>query len=193
MKIEDRALVEKFVEKAKGLEKLVGMVLFGSMARGEEERHSDIDILLIFDKERAESMLEEVVRLTTELKGHREVKPVLTNLRDLDPSFLCNVFREGEVLWIKGEALLPLLTHEPCRLVSYDLSGLESSKRTKISRRIHGYTSVKKVRGKKKEYIYHGIGDVLGPTVLVQEEKFPCVRKLFESTGVRYRVKKVWI
>jgi len=190
---EDSALIKRFVDAARGMERLCAIVLFGSMARGEEEKHSDIDVLLVFDEDSAESRLKEVVSLVTELKGHREIQPVLTNLRDMDVSFLQNVFKEGKVLWVNGEWVLKLLSHRPYSIFSYDLSGLEPAKKTEVSRFLYGYRVTKSVRGDMKEYVYRGAGESIGPAALVEEKDSLRVKRFLEDMDVRYRERKIWL
>ena len=153
----DQRLVDAFIDKVRTIPNIRGAVLFGSMARGDQDRRSDIDILLVVDDPKPRRFLAQVVHIISELHPHREIQVTLTNLRDRDETFLRTVFNEGKILFgsflltAKGIALRPYL------LVSYDLSRTDPVKQVRVSRRVHGYISRKKVDGKIKEYRYNGL------------------------------------
>jgi len=102
----------------------------------------------------------------TVLKPHRDINAIPTNLKDLDPSFLRNVFREGVVL--SGKFLLgpDHLALKPMALVAYDLAGLPPGRKVQISRKVHGFGSTKKVGGRRTTYRYEGLKDRYGATVV---------------------------
>ena len=154
---EDRRLIERFVSRIKDLPGLQAVVLFGSFARGDVDRRSDIDVLLVLDREDLASVRSEVAAAIGELKPHREVSPTLTNLKDLDASFLRNVFRDGRVLY--GKLLLSPghLALKPRTLIVYDLAGKKGSDKVQISRMVHGYRSRKTRDGKARVYEYPGL------------------------------------
>ena len=199
MKIKDKKLIEKFVEKAKNVQNLECIILFGSMVRNEADKRSDIDLLLLFDEENPKSHIPEIMNIVTTLKPHREIKPTITNLNDYDEEFLLTVLREGEVLWGKMIITPGKLLLKPYRLISYDLSALKPSKKVKISRIIHGYKSKKTINGKIKQYKYLGLKDkynaylISKNTVLVPEK----YTKNFLSELKKHRVvcqeKMVWV
>lgn len=154
---EDRRAIDRFVERIKGWPDLQAVVLFGSFARGDVDRRSDIDLLLVLDREDLASARSDVAAILSDLKPRREMSPTLTNLRDLEPTFLRNVFREGKVL--HGKLLLTPdhLALRPRVLVSYDLSGKKASDKVHVSRMVHGFRSRKTVDGKPRVYEYPGL------------------------------------
>jgi predicted nucleotidyltransferase len=199
MKIKDRNLVEKFVEKAKNIPNIECIILFGSIARNEEDKRSDLDLLLVFDEENPKSHIPEIMRIVTTLKPHREIKPTITNLTDLDEEFLQTVLREGEVLWGKIILAPNKLLLKPYRLITYDISAFKPSKKVKISRLIHGYRSKKTIEGKTKEYSYSGLKDkynvylISKNTVLIPEEHSKNFLHDLDKNHVPYKEKLVWI
>ncbi len=154
---EDRRTIDQFVQRIRGWPDLQAVVLFGSFARGDVDRRSDIDLLLVLDREDLASARSEVAAILGELKPRREISPTLTNLRDLEPTFLRNVFREGRVL--HGKLLLTPdhLALRPRVLISYDLSGKKATDKVHISRLVHGFRSRKTVDGKPRVYEYPGL------------------------------------
>jgi len=168
MLVRDRKLIEAFVEKVRTIPGIRGAVLFGSMARDDDDRRSDIDILLVVDDPQPNRFLQTAVGFVTELQPHREIQVTMTNLMDKDDTFLRNVFREGKILFGSfildaGKVGLRLFL-----LVSYDLTRSSPVTRVRVSRRVHGHISRKKVDGKLREYRYKGLKDEPGARLVAQ-------------------------
>jgi len=164
----DSNLIEAFITKVRTLPNVRGAVLFGSMARGDFDRRSDIDILLVIDDSKPRKFLTQVVHMISELHPHREIQVTLTNLKDRDEIFLRNVFKEGRILF--GSFLLNAdgVALKHYFLVAYDLTGANPVKQVKVSRKVHGYRSKKTVDGKIKEYKYKGLKGMEGVKVISQ-------------------------
>ena len=162
----DRRLIEDFLAELRKIPEVRAVVLFGSFARRDVDRRSDIDLLVIVDGEDPGALRPRVAELISEMKPHREINPLLTNLRDLDPSFLKTVFAEGTVMY--GKLLLSPdhLALEPRVLIAYDLSGIGPTHKVHISRLIHGYKSRKRVAGKTRVYAYPGLNERFDATVV---------------------------
>lgn len=170
---EDRELIARFVERVKSWAPptLSGVVLFGSMVRGDFGASSDIDVLIVFDEPDPRRYLGEVTKLITALKPHREIRPVLTNLKDLGVDLLREVVREGVVLHGKFVVTPEGLAVKPYRIVSYDLTAAGPTARQRVARRVYGYSSRKRVGKRVREYRYPGLVDredcfVLGKGVI---------------------------
>lgn len=196
---EDEELISEFAEKLKRIPQVEAVVLFGSLARGDYDRRSDIDILIVVDMERPNDLLKEISRIITDLRPHREIIPSLTNLRDRDESFLKNVFREGIVLFGRLILTPDYLALRPCVLLSYDISSLNKSSQVKVSRKVHGYVSKKLVNGKKKTYRYEGLKErydtyLVSPSTLILPES---VAEVFLSElrelKAKFRTIKVYV
>jgi len=166
MNKKDQRIIERFIERVKGLEMVSAAVLYGSMARGDEDRRSDIDIMLVVEDKDPMSILPEVTRIITELGPHREIRCVLTNLKDYDAEFYKNVFKDGKVLFGKLVLSSDNLALRPYYIVAYDLRGVTGSKKVKIAQKVYGQHSVKRIKGRKYEYHYDGLKDRYGVTVL---------------------------
>lgn len=154
---DDWRLIDRFVSKVRGLPDLQAIVLFGSLARGDVDRRSDIDLLLVLDRGDPASVRPQIAAVISELRPHREISPTLTNLKDMDASFLRNVFREGRVLY--GKLLLSPehMALEPRVLIAYDLTGKKSADKVHVSRLVHGFRSRKTLEGKARVYEYPGL------------------------------------
>ncbi|RMF91141.1 MAG: nucleotidyltransferase domain-containing protein, partial [Methanobacteriota archaeon] len=108
MSRELRELLPELVAAAEGIQGLKQLILYGSFARGEEDRRSDVDLLLVLDTpvdpektEVAEKARRGIVEAFARAGSERGVQITLSNLKGVDESFIENVAREGVVLWGK--------------------------------------------------------------------------------------------
>ncbi|MCL4708862.1 nucleotidyltransferase domain-containing protein [bacterium] len=97
-------IVEKIVREIQP-EKII---LYGSYARGDFHKHSDLDLFVIKESEEANRRLE---RRVDDLLGRRRFpldirvrKPseVAWNLRAQNPFYLYHIFKDGKVLYDKN-------------------------------------------------------------------------------------------
>ncbi len=196
----DEELIERFINRIKEeISTIEAAVLFGSMARGDYDKRSDIDIMLIIREEQPQTHNETISRIVTELHPHRELRTVVTNLRDYDEEYYQNVFREGKVLFGKIILSPENLALKPYLLVSYNLSGKPNTLQVKIAKRVHGYTSKKVIDGKKKEYTYPGLDKLYGGKIVSKSALILPFDKGMEFTeelrqmNIPYTVFKIWM
>ena len=107
-KIEIQNLPEEL--RKKGVEKklaeicrknnIVFMAVFGSFARGEQNRRSDIDIAIEFDRNSEKSLLD-LVRIENELRKIFRRKIDLVVLKSLSPYIIEDVKKEMWVIYEK--------------------------------------------------------------------------------------------
>jgi predicted nucleotidyltransferase len=79
---------------------IVFMAVFGSFARGEQNRRSDIDIAIEFDRNSEKSLLD-LVRIENELRKIFRRKVDLVVLRSLSPYIIEDVKKEMRVIYEK--------------------------------------------------------------------------------------------
>lgn len=158
---EDRELIAEFLDRVKSWAPptLSSVVLFGSLVRGDFGPRSDIDVLMVFDDPDPGRHLTDVTKLITALKPHREIRPVLTNLKDVGADLLREIMREGVVLHGKLVVGPDSLALKPYSIISYDLSASSSTTRQRVARRVYGYSSRKRVGKRFREYRYQGLAD----------------------------------
>jgi predicted nucleotidyltransferase len=178
---------------------LTSVVLFGSMARGDYDKGSDIDLLLVFEEENPKRHMDWVAGIITELRPHREIRPTFTNLKDVDPSLVREVLREGRVLYGRVVMSPEGAGLRAYKIISYDLRGASSTVRARVARRIYGYESEKEIKGKVKKYTYEGLKSrkdcyVLGKGVvaLPQEDAIGFIEFLKRS-NVAYKEIDAWL
>jgi predicted nucleotidyltransferase len=168
----DIALIAQFVSEIRHAPGLEAVFLYGSASRGELGKGSDIDLLLVFKKTPLLSINSTIAKIVTWLNPEREIQCTATDLTDIGPKFLENVSREGFRLYggvplnkLIGCKLLPLQSNV---IISYALGGLPYSKKVRVSRKVHGYTTKKTIGGKQHVYHYAGLKDSPG-SMLISE------------------------
>ncbi len=197
---EDEQLINRFlmsiIEKVPSIQTVV---LYGSIARGDYDKRSDIDIMLVVDSEDKEGLNTIISQVITELRPHREIRTVVTDLHDYDEDYYQNVFREGRVLYGKVILTPENLALKPYLIISYDLSGKPNTLQVKISKRVHGYTSKKVIDGEEKIYKYDGIekkynGKVISKSAVILPYDFGCeFTEELKGLGVPFKLLKVWM
>lgn len=198
---EDRSLIEDFVEDIKewAPQTLNTIILYGSLARGDYHPRSDIDLLLVFDEEDPSKHLSDITTIISDMKPHREIKPVLTNLKDVEPALLKNIVEEGIVLFGKIVLAPENIGLRHYRIISYNLSDVSATIRARVARRVYGYTSRKRLGDKIKEYSYEGLIErkdcfVFGKGVIaLPSEDADGFMFFLDRNGVKYRSRDVWI
>ena len=180
----------------------IAAILFGSIARGDFDRRSDIDVPLIYrNKDELDSDKDLFDRLP--LVEGREIQIVartLDELKESDKVFLSNVFKEGTLLFVReplGLKASDLLGLKPYRIFVYSMKGLDADRKKRLIATLYGYSTKKKVGEKKYEYEYRGLVDremKLGKnSFLIEEERAKEVESVLRSYGARFRSISVWL
>lgn len=153
--------IAEFVARANKVPSLTHVILFGSVARGEADRRSDIDLCLVFDTkhdpERKELRVAEAIAAEIERKHEVRISLTAQRLRTMDAGLLENLCAEGVLVWGKPLVVdVKKLRLKRFVILSYDLSSLPSTEKVRIHRMFHGYKVVKRYKGKK--YVSEGEG-----------------------------------
>jgi len=119
----------------------VGIVLFGSVARGEADEYSDYDLLLLF-KGRASLMdgWDSVFRATGPLNLNIQAIPeTLEEFSRANPVFLRELENAGRVLYAREPFVTRMKSplSRPFSIVSYDLSSLTYSRKMRFLYRLY--------------------------------------------------------
>lgn len=163
-------MLEKFsslANKLAEIDEVQAVVLFGSHARDEAGKKSDVDLLVIVSRESAE--LEKKIR--GETSKYERVVPVISTPDGLvkEPYFMYDVLRDGLVLFRKptGRLKLPFAISERAMTIySLDMSHLPQSMRVKLSQTLYGATYRRKLKAEVKTYKYTGLVKRLGGRML---------------------------
>ncbi|MDP6627247.1 MAG: nucleotidyltransferase domain-containing protein [Methanopyri archaeon] len=199
MNAEDEKVISTFVEEAKGMPGLQCILLFGSIARGDEDKRSDIDLLLIFDDPDPEGRyIGAVTEIVSRVEQERRIRPVLSNIVDYDIDFIDNAVREGKVLYGKLVLTSKRFPLAPYRLMRFTYTGLSQSERQSLYRALHGYTVKTRRNGKTYESKKEGLIDIPGvikvgnAVLMVPEDKYRDIEKGANALGVDVTSRKVW-
>lgn len=183
IKKEFKVLISELFYAAQKIPKLAHLIIYGSVARGEEERGSDVDILLIFDSEEdpekidlAKVARKEIEYAFVNAGCDRNAQITMTNLSDIDDSFIENVAREGVVVWGR-----------PFLIDSHDIL----KPMTLFEYRVGGKSKVEKVR------FYRGLKFLDAIRVknglVVSEAEVDKAKGLLDKNHIEHKKMKVWI
>lgn len=187
-------------------EQIKKIVLYGSVAKGMNDKESDIDLFFeIKNKEKTEKTekaLREKVK-TFEIKAEKTWKLkkvryplsfIVGQLEDENwKSLKDEIISSGIVLYGAYEELPKKLSHY--HLYYYSLASLKRKDKMKFIRKIQGYA----IKKNKKEYKQEGFlqetnGKKLASNVLlVPVEESIKLKKIFKEYKIRYNVSEVWI
>ncbi len=132
---------------------VIAAVVFGSVARGQAQEDSDLDVLVVPRSRRGEDAILGEVRRIEEESGVR-IAAILAgpSLRELERQFLDSILREGAPIVGRMPTVgVRELDLEPMRLVAFDLSGLPQRDKVRLERELFGLTTRKRYKG--KEYV----------------------------------------
>lgn len=141
------------VDSLKGIDEIVGIVLFGSAARGDSDRYSDYDLLIVFkDKKSMWKRWDELFRIVGDARANIQAIPKgLDELKRSNPVFLEQVYSQGRVLYSKFPfevSLRPLVTR-PHVIVIYDMSRLSYRDKVRLRYRLYEGGVLSKAGGAK--------------------------------------------
>ena len=176
----------------------VAIILYGSYARGEAGKKSDIDILIILERRNSvvEEKLADIIESTTVGK---KIIPMFATPKDLTktPYYIFDIIKDGIILYknvIKPFKLPFAFGEKAMTIYTFSTTHLTQKKKTKLDRLLYGaeYTKVLKTKKQKKKYSYPGIlykvgGKRLGAgSIIVSSRAEKEVEKLFNYCRIRF-------
>jgi predicted nucleotidyltransferase len=189
-------LPSELVHRLAGIPSLQAVILFGSYARGEADKRSDIDLLLIFDRK---SDVKKVERKLLKVLDEFRALPLVFSKRSVDevskdPSFFYNVFREGYVLYKRpGTELLPAAIgrEKQAIIYTYGFGSLPHAQKLKFNAALFTHTV-------KKKYRYVGLlervrGEKLGNgAIMIPANAEREIDALFKGFGIAPKKHYIW-
>lgn len=176
---------------------VAALVLFGSFARGEYGRKSDVDLLVLLDQDdAAESspVSQQILRLIGELESQwrlpMRLAPMISSARrpdDLGADLMHDLWHDGVVLYGQAHALAALQpdTLVPWTLFRFSASKAAPSERVHLSRRLHG--------SRERPGLVRPPALVLGRgALLVPADQHRPVLEALEVAGATYDIIPVW-
>lgn len=199
-----------FINRLERVPHLRAAMLFGSVAKGEVHKKSDIDILLLFEmKGNPETRREGRIahEIASEVSKRHDLEHsfsfVMYNVNEMgrtELDFLKKVMKEGIGIWIRtdvGTLTEPHSSLQPRTIISYSLSGLTPREKMAVHRALYGYRVEKSVKGKTylnaSPGLIKDIGEKLGPgLVLVESGRAEDVVEILTKYGAELRSRDVW-
>lgn len=140
---EERASnLNRIAEAVAGVEGVLAAILFGSRARGDEDRYSDYDLLIIFsNKDVMWRNFERLFERISETGLFIQAMPVaLEEKEKIDKTFLETVLKDGILLYQRYPLTTPasLVNFKPTAIVTYTLKSLPQREKLKLSYSLYG-------------------------------------------------------
>lgn len=181
MKLEQgqESILAEIVSVFSGFEEVIGIILFGSRARGDYDEFSDYDLIVLFDgKEKMWKRWEALFEASGKMKVTLHLIPqTLDELRRANPAFLEELNEHGRLLYAKYpfEAFLMRPELKEFLLLSYDMAELEYRQKMKIEYELYGKGTMEKLGGRR-----------VGKGVLIlPASSGKSVAKMLEDEGAR--------
>jgi len=176
---------------------ILQIILFGSVARGEDTATSDVDIAVIHDLKDSDNLKTQIHKFQ-----HDRIQVSYFSLHQLpeETEILSALTGEGVLLY--GQPIkVNLKTKElkPKILIIYDTSEIPKTERMKLNRALHG--GISKSKYKKKEYVTKtsgllkekGIQKLSKAVLLVEPKKSAHVVKTLKIFGSKWKETLVWV
>ncbi len=149
--------LSEIVDAVKTVDGVIGIILFGSVARGDYDEGSDIDLLVIFKDE--DTMRKNEWEVTCRIPSDIFAQSICvcpSMLAGANPVFLQSVSEEGVILYMQYPFVLKLKSAgaAPYFIVCYGLGVLSQREKQKVDYRLFG-----RVAGKRS---YAGLVDKYG-------------------------------
>ena len=138
MKLEEKhtLVLNDIVNIVSKIQGVAGILLFGSLARGDFDEYSDYDLLVLFeDKSSMWQSWDELFRVVGPLRLNLHLIPeTLEELKTANPEFLNELFRHGKVLFARLplQVFLQPIKLESFYLITYDMSRINYRDKMKV-------------------------------------------------------------
>ena len=190
------SLAIEFSNRIKNIDGVLQVVLFGSVARGEDTRESDIDIAVIHNYKDKFKIMDEVNKNKPD-----KIQTTFVNISQLPEETELVGAISGEGLLLYGSPVsikLEKLDLKAKILVSYSLASLPQTEKVKVNRALYG--SISKSTFKKKEYITKTRGFITEPGIekindgvfLIDRRLAPKIVNMLKRFKVTVREIPVW-
>ncbi len=186
----------EFMNKVKRVKGILQIILFGSVARGEDKATSDIDIAIIHNLKEAESLKSEVNKIVPE-----KVQVVYININRLPKEVELVSALTGEGLLLYGKPLKVHLNQKelkPFVLVVYDTKNMAKKQRMLLNRALHGSVSKSRYKGKiyrseSRGVVAHaGITKLTKACLLAEPKKAVVIRNVLSLFKVKFKEELIW-
>ena len=191
------AALDDFARRLRRDEAIAAILVFGSYARGDFGRKSDLDLLIllrpIFADERAEAerrVVHEAVEVESEYRLPVHLAPLIAEMgkpEELGSALLHEIFTDGIVLFGSASALTNLqpIGLAPWNVIRFSLHGASARERVRLARRLHGTAN--------RPGIIRLPGlDLARGAAFVPADQVRAVRDALEEAGAVFDIIPVW-
>jgi uncharacterized protein len=194
-------LIEKIKHVSNKYSEVESVIVFGSVARDQAGKESDLDICIILKNENTKSNISNKM-LDLEEEYDKNINLVFTDpsFKGLDRQFIETILREGITIYGKTpDASIQQLELEPYEIIKFDLSNLNQSKKMKIKRLLYGIKTKKKYKGKIYTNKQEGLVEKLGglrigiASILIPEKDSWELENILRENGVSLRKITIWL
>ena len=193
-------MVKEIKKSFKKIKEAETIILFGSVARGEAGKDSDLDLCIVY-KKGGRRILSDIF-LDLERKYNKDINVIFTDseFKDLGRQFIETIIKEGVVL--KGkipEISLQRLELEPYEIMKYELTSLTHTDKMKVKRLLYGSNSTKKYKGKIYQSKNEGLVEKFGgmrmgiASILIPERHAGEVERALRAHGAKLHRYTVWM
>ena len=173
--------------------KIKGIYLFGSVARGDFDKDSDIDLFIDSDSKETKSIIEKALNKFYNSEDNKkfqlmgienELKPIAGNLSNWDLKE--SVENDGLVLYAQSLS---------SGLRSYEIVTMDSIKNIAQRNRVLRHLSGRK----EKHYNDKGVikqlgGETLNPRVfIIPSENANTILRIISKENIKYQLRKIWM
>lgn len=187
-------ILKQIVRDLSKVTDVLGIILYGSFARGEATSRSDIDLLiLVTDKKAAIKIENAIIKLEKDID--RAIQPtirVVSQLDKTDSGLIQNIFQEGKVLYLREPIDVSsslILEKKPYSIYTFRIDNLSQNKKAIFNNDLYHRT--------KGRYNYEGLlkqfgGEKLSSgCILVPHNKTQLLEKFFRKFKVKFAVFKI--
>ncbi|MHA2247655.1 MAG: nucleotidyltransferase domain-containing protein [Candidatus Hodarchaeales archaeon] len=184
-----------FVRKIKDKSNILSIVLFGSVATGDDTMESDIDIAIIYDQK--DQKKEELIDAIKD----DNIQVTHLNLDGLKAEVELQDAIAGDGILLFGTPITIMIhqtTLKPKMILVYDTSNCDQKTKMKLHRALYGGKSTFKTPEKSYSSSFKGITKELNVKKLARsvlycdrKNAFPVIR-VFKTLNVRWKEISIW-
>lgn len=185
-----------FANKIKEFKGILQIVLFGSVAKGEDKADSDIDVAIIHNLKDIETLKSFVNKVV-----HEKIQVVYVHIDRLSKETELVSAITGEGLLLYGKPLKVIFDRKalkPLVLIVYDTTDLDKKQRMLLNRALHGSVSKSRYKGKvyktevKGILSQQGIEKLTKACLIAEPKKAVIVRDALKRFNAKFREKLIW-
>jgi predicted nucleotidyltransferase len=192
---ENLDIAAEFAEKASKAKGVLQIILFGSVASGQDTTKSDVDLAIVHNTDKFKIM-EEINKLKPE-----KVQVTYIHIKDLSKDPVLTGALAGEGLLLYGKPIILKINKKMLSaksIISYSLANLSQTNKVKLNRALYG--SVSRSKYGKKVYVTKTSGltnepeikRVMNGVLIVDRKKSFKIVNLLKRFKVDYKDMPIW-